>query len=167
MSGAGANGGGVEAAVKLSLSHDELGQLVVELPNGEVHAGVVLLRCFPFSAPTEHISFCTEQGRELFALPSLDMVDAATRQALEGELARREFIPLISRVVSVVPDSEPSTWTVETDRGPTEFVLPSEDHVRALGPHGALLCDANGVRYRVADLRALDAHSRKLLRVYL
>jgi hypothetical protein len=39
--------------------------------------------------------------------------------------------------------------------------------VHPLDGHRALLTDANGLRYLIPDVRALDAHSRRLLERYL
>ena len=63
--------------------------------------------------------------------------------------------------ISLIDDSK-----VETDRGPVLLTLNSEDDVRRLGPHRALIVDAQGLRYLVPDLRALDAASRRILEHY-
>lgn len=149
-----------------TLHVDELGRLVVALPDGRTCAGVVPVRCFPFTAPDEWISLCEESGAELVCLPRLDAVDEASRAVLLAELSRREFIPVIRRVLHVSPGAEPTIWEVETDRGPATFSLPSEDNVRRLG-EGALVTDVHGVRFRIVDTRALDARSRKYLAQYL
>ena len=63
--------------------------------------------------------------------------------------------------------AEPCEWFVETDRGPTSFVLNSDEHVRKLGQDRALILDSHGLRYLVPDAKQLDAHSRRLLSRYL
>ena len=146
---------------------DPLGRLVLTPPGGAPVAGVTPVRCFPFSAPSERISFLDAEGRELFCLESLDRLLPEERALVERELARREFIPVVRRIRSISPGAEPTIWQVETDRGEARFTLPSEDNVRRLGEHGALVADAHGVRYRVPDLRRLDAHSPRLLARYI
>ena len=89
-----------------------------------------------------------------------------TRQ-IEEELARREFVPVIRRILRVSAAVEPSEWDVETDRGPTSFVLDSEDDVHELDEYRALVTDAHGIRYLIPDVRRLDAHSRHLLERFL
>ena len=79
---------------------------------------------------------------------------------------RREFVPVVRRILSVSA-VEPSEWRVETDRGPTRFLLNSEDDVCPLDDHRALVTDANGIRYLIPDLRQLDATSRRLLERFL
>lgn len=146
---------------------DSLGRLVLTLPGSPPVAGVTPVRCFPFSAPAERISFLDEQGKELYCLDALGALPPDERALVERELARREFVPVLRRIRSISPGAEPTLWHVETDRGEVRFTLPSEDNVRRLGEHGALVADAHGVRYRVPDLRLLDAHSRRLLAQYL
>ena len=82
---------------------------------------------------------------------------------LEAQLADREFLPAIERITSVSGSSEPCEWSVETDRGPTQLMLKSEDDVCPLDDHRALVTDANGIRYLIPDVRQLDATSRRLL----
>jgi len=151
----------------IQLQLDAFGRLVLTLPDGLVVVGVTPVRGFPFTSSTEHISLCDETGREVVCIGDLEELPAPTKELLEQELARREFVPIIRRIVDIQPAAEPSIWQVETDRGIAQFKLTSEDHVRRLGAHGALIADAHGVRYRVLDAARLDAHSRRMLNRYL
>lgn len=150
-------------ASPVTLSRDTHGRLVAALPDGRSCVGAIPVRCFPFSQPRQWISLCDEQGKELVLLETLDVLPLAEQKLVEEELARREFMPVIQRIDSVTPDSHPSLWKVQTDRGPRTLTVLSEDHIQSLEPHGALLTDAQGLRYRVLDSRALDARSRSLL----
>lgn len=154
-------------AESLELDYDPFGRLVLTMPSGEKHAGVVPVRAFPFAAPTAWISFCDDQGREVYCLNDLSELTAAVRQTLEADLARREFVPVIRKIFSVSPGAEPTTWYVATDRGETRFELTSEDSIRRMGNSGALVVDSYGIRYRIPDLEGLDPASRKILRRYL
>ncbi len=154
-------------SVSLSLAYDAFGRLVLTLPTGEQHCGVVPVRGFPFSSPGTCISFCDEHGHEVFFLSELTQLAPTVRQLLEADLARREFIPVIRSIYSVSAGAEPTDWHVLTDRGETRFVLNNEDNIRRMGPHGALITDSHGIRFRIEDSRALDAHSRRILRRYL
>ncbi|MBS0330036.1 MAG: DUF1854 domain-containing protein, partial [Proteobacteria bacterium] len=57
----------------------------------------------------------------------------------------------------------PSTWTVETDRGETRFILKGEEDIRRLGAAALLISDSHGVQYLIRDLSRLDKTSRRLL----
>ena len=41
------------------------------------------------------------------------------RRILTIELDRREFLPIVQKIHHVTLDAEPTEWTVDTDRGPT------------------------------------------------
>jgi hypothetical protein len=80
----------------------------------------------------------------------------------------REFVPTIEKIVAVSSFSTPSTWDVETDRGPARLVLKAEEDIRRLGGRTRLLiAGGDGVQFRVQDTTALDRHSRRLLERFL
>jgi hypothetical protein len=56
---------------------------------------------------------------------------------------------------------------VETDRGPTRFVLKSEEDVRRIGDEQILILDAHGTRYHIPDLSKMDVKSRRIVEWYV
>ena len=76
-------------------------------------------------------------------------------------------MPQIHRIVRVSLQTEPCEWEVETDRGPTKFVLKSDDDVRRLDKRRAMVIDAHGIHYLIPDTDALDRHTRRILERYL
>jgi len=152
---------------KFELHHDAWGRLVLTDAQGRQHVGAEPMRSFPITDPRHGIAICDADGNELVWLERLDDLPAATRQLLEDELSRRHFLPVILRVLGVEGGSEPTTWEVETDRGPTRFTLKSEEEVRRVAGHRVLIVDAHGVRYLIPDLRHLDAASRRWLERYI
>jgi hypothetical protein len=151
----------------IALEYDAFGRLVLTTPTGEKRVGVAPVRAFPFSAPSECISFCDENGREIYFLAEKKVLPAPVRDLLENDLAKREFIPVIRKIYSVSAGAEPTDWHVLTDRGETRFVLNNEDNIRRMGANGALVTDSHGVRFRIHDANDLDAHSLRILRRYL
>ncbi len=149
------------------LHHDAWGRLVLTDAEGRQHAGVELVRAFPLSDPHHGISICDASGRELVWLADPDALPAPLARRIEEELAKREFVPIIRRILNVSAPVEPSEWEVETDRGRTRFVLNSEEDVHELDEQRALITDAHGIRYLIPDLAQLDANSRRLLERYL
>lgn len=158
---------GQSPAPPFALERDAWGQLVLIDADGRQHVGVELIRAFPLSDPRRGISLCDAKGRELLWLPDLDALPVPLARQIEDELSQREFVPLIQRIVSVSSPVEPSEWEVETDRGRTVFMLDSEDDVHELDERRALITDAHGIRYLIADIPRLDADSRRLLERYL
>ena len=149
------------------LERDAFGRLAVIFTSGERHEGVVPVRAFPIAAPDEGVSLVGTEGHELVWIDRLSAMPPATRSLLEEELAAREFVPEILRVKAVSTFSTPSVWTVETDRGDTDFVLKTEEDIRRLGRAGLLIAGGAGVQFGVRDMTALDRGSRKLLERFL
>jgi hypothetical protein len=147
-----------------SLQRDDQGRLSVTDSQGCRHDNVEPIRAFPISDPEHWISLCDPNGREIVQIRDLAELSAEQRTLW---LTRREFVPVIRRIVSISSLAEPCEWFVETDRGPTSFVLNSDEHVRKLGQDRALILDSHGLRYLVPDAKQLDAHTRRLLSRYL
>jgi hypothetical protein len=152
---------------RISLRRDESGRLVLIDPTGVRHTGVEVVRAFPLSEPAEWISLCDTDGREIVTIESPAELDAETLATLRTEMTRREFLPVIQRIADIAMKSDPATWVVETDRGPTTFFVEGSDAVRCLDAARCLVVDMQGVRYLIVDRNQLDAPSRKLLEHYL
>ena len=154
-------------APDFTLERNPFGRLVLTLADGTRHDGVTPVRAFPVAAPLEGLSLVATDGHEAAWVPRLDALPPATRTLIEQELATREFVPQVQRLVSVSSFSTPSTWQIETDRGPTQFVLKGEEDIRRLTPPALLIADSNGIQFLIRDRQALDAHSRKILDRFL
>jgi hypothetical protein len=152
---------------RFTLERDSFGTLVLIDSAGERHVGVTPVRAFPISDPQHGLSLVSSEGREVAWVEDLAALFPDVRQLLETELAQREFLPHIRRVVRVSMATEPCEWDVETDRGPTTFVLKSEEDVRRLDAQRAILIDAHGVHYLIENLERMDRKSRRILERYL
>ena len=155
------------AAPGFLLARDSFARLVLTLADGSVHPGVVPVRAFPLAAPDEGVSLVGEGGRELAWIDRLDHLADAERALIEEELAARDFMPEIVRLLDVSTFSTPSVWQVETDRGATEFTLNGEEDIRRLSRETLLITSASGVHFRVSDIAALDRGSRRLIERFL
>lgn len=149
------------------LSRNAFGRLVLVDLQGRRHEDVAPVRAHPLTAPDEGIALVGTDGHELAWIPHLDPLPAAQRELLREELASREMSPELRRLVAVSTFSTPSEWTVETDRGPTRFILKSEEDIRRLGGGRLLIASGHGIHFLVPDRFALDRHSRKLLGRFL
>ena len=150
------------------LSRDPLGRLRCTTADGQVHEAVTPVRAFPIGAPNDGLALVGSDGKELVWVPQLSALAPAVRTLIEDELASREFIPRIQRITQVSTFSTPSTWTVETDRGPTSLVLKVEEDIRRLPERGRLLITSgHGIVFEVPDMGALDRASKKILERFL
>ena len=149
------------------LRRDEFGRLVFTGRDGEGHAGVVPVRAFPISSPERGIALVDPHGSELAWIDQLSDLPEALRRLIEAELASREFMPVISRIVRVSSYATPSTWQVITNHGDTELVLKGEEDIRRLPASALLITDGSGIHYLIRDRQALDLTSRKILDRFL
>ena len=148
----------------MKLGRDEFGKLLCD---GEV---VTPVRAHPISAPDEGLSLIGTDGHERAWIPRLAELPAEQQAFINAELAQREFHPQMQRLVAVSTFSTPSQWTVETDRGPLQFVLKSEEDIRRLGGPGEgrlLITTSHNLQLFVPDRWALDKPSRRLLERFL
>lgn len=149
------------------LWRDTFGRLVFTDEHGQSHEGIVPAQPFPIEAPGENVSLMDTDGHELAYVARISELDADSRKLLMEEIAQRDFIPVIDRLMSVSTFATPSTWLVRTDRGLTSFILKGEEDIRRLRGNGLLITDSHGVTYRIEDMRAMDRQSRRLLDRFL
>jgi hypothetical protein len=148
------------------LTRNAAGRLVLTERSGQVHENVEPMRAFPISDPDKLISLLDSDGRELACVAVLSKLPAEMAEMIQRELADREFLPRIERIVRVKTHKEPHEWDVITDRGQVQFLL-RDDDIRRLAPTQAILVDMHGVRFYIPDSRQLDAKSRRILSQYL
>lgn len=153
---------------QFQLERTAFGDLVWTGAQGQRVSGVLPVRAFPIQAPQDGISLVDPEGHEVAWFAQFDAIPEPARSLIEEELARREFMPVIQRIAAVSGFSTPCTWTVDTDRGRTEFVLRGDEDIRRIGSaHALLIADAHGIHYLVPDQMALDAHSKRVLDRFL
>ena len=160
---------GTAAAVApvFQLLRQASGTLLFGGADGQEHEGVVPVRSFPLTAPEEGIVLVSADGHELLWIDSLQGLPEYAAALLREELAVRDFMPEISRLISVSSLGTPSLWTVETDRGNTTFTLKAEEDIRRLKNGALLIGSGEGALYGIADVVALDRNSRRLLERFL
>lgn len=153
--------------VDFGLSRDPWGRLRLIDREGISHEQVTIVPLFPITDPDHWITICDAEGRELVCVEDPQRLADEARAVLQDELSRREFLPVISRIVRVSGTSEPCEWEVETDRGRTRFVLDNEENVRRLDRDKVAIKDSHGIRYLVKDVNALDKKSRRVIEWYV
>jgi hypothetical protein len=149
----------------LQLSRSAFGRLILATPDGPQE--VVPVRAFPIAEPDRGISLVDGDGHERAWIDRLAELPAAQRALVEEELGSREFVPEIRALREVSSFATPSTWQVDTDRGPCALVLKGEEDIRRLSQTMLMIADSNGIQYLIRDLGLLDRHSRRLLDRFL
>ena len=151
-----------------ALERNAFGKLILTNAQGERFEDVVPVRAFPIQAPEDGISLVHPDGREVAWVTQLAAVPEPAQTLIRETLAAREFMPVIEAILSVSSFSTPCTWSVRTDRGPTEFVLRGDEDIRRIGKDNALLiADSHGIQYLVRDQFALNAGGKRILDRFL
>jgi hypothetical protein len=151
-----------------TLQRDAFGKLNLTTPAGEFHEGVVPVRAFPIQSPEDGISIVNTDGQEVAWIDGLAEFPEPAQGLIRAELSGREFMPVLQEILAVTSFSTPCTWTVQTDRGQTDFVLRGDEDIRRIGTDGGLLiADNHGIQYLVRDQFAVNAHSKKILDRFL
>jgi Domain of unknown function (DUF1854) len=150
-----------------TLSRDAYGQLVLTSRNGERHTGIVPVRAFPIGAPDDGIALVNGEGHEVGWVNHLADLPPDIGRLVEEELASREFMPEIEKILEVSSFACPSTWQVATNRGKAALILKGEEDIRRLSQTRLLIADTHGIQFLVRDIGTLDRHSRKLLDRFL
>jgi len=149
------------------LSRNTFGRLVFTDQSGLIQEGVVPVRSFPITDPDQGIALINSHGHELAWIDRLTDLPEDYRGLIESELANREFMPEIKRLLKISSFITPNTWQVETDRGEATFILKGEEDIRRLTVSALMITDSHGIHFLIRDRLALDRHSRKLLDHFL
>jgi hypothetical protein len=153
---------------QFTLERNAFGKLILTTESGVRFEAVVPVRAFPIQSPEVGISLLNTDGEEVGWVDQLVDLPEPAQSLIRHELAAREFMPVIAEIVSVTSFSTPCTWTVETDRGRTAFVLRGDEDIRRIGKDNALLiADNHGIQYLVRDQFALNTASKKILDRFL
>jgi hypothetical protein len=134
---------------------------------GRAYSNINVIPLFPLTAPEHGICILNEDFEELLCIGDISEVTQEVASMLKQELAYREFVPVILRVISVSGKTEPCEWIVETNHGRTRFVLKAEEDVHRISNKAVNIIDANGMRFRVEDIDALDRRSRAFVEWYV
>lgn len=147
---------------------DEKRLLTVRLPDGSIHVNVKVTLAFPISRPKQFVYLIDAAGKELGLIPDPRRMDRESRDLLLDQADQAYFMPRVTRIFSIDENMGIARWEVETDRGWSAFdvVSRSESHWY-VGRDKVVVRDADGNRYLIEDIRALDGRSRRLLDVYL
>ncbi|WP_020168384.1 MULTISPECIES: cyanophycin metabolism-associated DUF1854 family protein [Methylotenera] len=156
-----------ESMSDFKLIRNASGELSFTSNEGLTHNGVYPVRAFPISAPEDGLSLFDANGHEVAWIENLSNVSDQIRLLIADELALREFMPTIYRILHVNSFATPSTWQLETDRGNTELTIKTEDSIRRLTLTKMLITDSHGIHFLIPNIDELDQHSRKLLDRFL
>ena len=149
------------------LARNNAGRLVLTTAQGAVHEGITPVRAFPVTAPDKLVAIMSTEGKEVLWIDDPAELPEDVRTLIQEEIASRELMPEILRILSVSSFSTPCTWDVETDRGRTTFVLKGEEDIRRLRAQTLIITDSHGLRFLLRDMSTIDKASRRILDRFL
>src|SRR5689334_22350471 len=85
--------------------------------------GISVSRAFPISDPDHYIGLLDSEGHDLGMIKEPSELDEESRTVVFEELDLRYFVPVIQQVQKVKEEFGSVYWTVDTSRGPREFVV--------------------------------------------
>ena len=121
-------------------------------------------RIFPLSDPKAFLSVQDGAGKEVGILQSADELDPAARELVQEELERRYFTPQISLIDELRQDAGMWRFTVQTQRGPTQFYVRNwRDSAHEVGSGRWQIHSVDGQRFEIPNVEKLDVRSQTLL----
>lgn len=154
------------ARVKARL--DEQGLLTITLPDGSEHVNARVVPAFPITQPERFFYFVNHDGGELGLLAEPRRLDRESRDLVLAQADQAYFMPRITRIIRVDERMGIARWEVETDRGLSAFdVVSRSESVWYVGRNRVVIRDADGNRYLIEDLTALDRRSRRLADLHM
>lgn len=131
-----------------------------------VRQNVRPVRLFPLTDPQHWIALVGDNGRELACIEDPATLSDDQRAILNAALAKRDFVPIIRRIINITRAPEGHDWHVETDRGTTTFRIETDESIQSLGAGRLVIIDKLGTRYLVPQITGLDRESRRRLERY-
>ncbi len=135
-----------------------------------VHVGddryedVQVRRAFPLEMADAFIGLTTTDGDELGMIEAVDTLESSSREALEAELARIYFLPIITGFSDLGEEYGVVHADVETTSGPRHIEIRGiRANIRILSRHRALIEDTSGNRYELQDYHLLPKLTREIL----
>lgn len=130
----------------------------------ETHDDVKLVAVFPLTRREEYISVIDSEGKEIGILPSLEDMDAASKEIVREQLNRRYFSPEIETIHSLKLEAGMWLFDVTTQRGRMEFYVRGwRDSAHEVTRGHWQISSVDGQRFDILDYEELDERSKTLL----
>ena len=141
------------------------GRLSVYQNNSATQVKVCL--CFPWTKPGRYISLRDEKNNEIAFIKDINELEPLSQQVVAQAMAEAGFVLQIQSVESLKAEFEIRNWRVTTRQGSCTFQTELDDWPRLLPDGGMLIKDVAGNLFHIADPKALDEKSRKILWAFI
>jgi hypothetical protein len=122
----------------------------------------------PLSHPNTYLALLDGKGQEIVTLPDPAKLPRESWEVVQEELRRRYLTAIVTAITHAKQEFGATYWTVETDRGPRDFVSQNlQENAIWLSDTHLLMLDVDGNRFEILDVAALDAASQNFVAVIL
>ena len=123
---------------------------------------------FPFEFTDKYISVSNKDGEEYGMIEDVGLFDSETVAVISEAVKRKYFMPTVRKINKIKEQFGFSHWSVETDIGNIDFtVRDTYKSMIRLSDTRVIVCDADGGRYVIEDVLALDRKSYRKIELYL
>ena len=156
--------------VGLELSGDlsKLASSALEVRRLPSYDRVLLRRAFPFVLKDKYVSVLDTDRSEIGLIEDINIFPREQAELLNAELERVYYCPEILKITSVKERPSHSYFSVVCTDGEKE--IPLRDVYRSIikiSDDRLIIIDADGNRYSISSLKALDKNSRRKLELYI
>lgn len=145
----------------LKFFHEPKDRLRLTVGEERSYPTVVPAWASPLSFPEQFLSFLDAKGEEITMVEKLGDLPEHSREAVAEELRRRYLTSTILEITHAKVEFGATYWSVNTERGPRDFVAQSlQENAQWLGPNQLLIVDIDGNRFEIPDVTKLDPTSR-------
>jgi len=155
---------------QLRITVNERGEVRVQYVDGATYDNAKVIPAFPITRPSRFVYLQDADGKELGLLVDPRRLDRESHDVVVNQADQAYFMPHITRIIRVEEriGMGIAHWEVETDRGYNSFdIVSRSESVWYVGRDRLVIRDADGNRYLIDDLSALDKRSRRLADLYL
>lgn len=153
---------------ELKLFYEPKDRLRLTVGNEKSYPTVKPVWAAPLSHPNHYLALLDGKGEEIVTIPDPKALPKESREAVEEELRRRYLTATVTAVTHAKVEFGATYWSVETDRGPRDFVTQNlQENAVWLSDTHLLLLDVDGNRFEITDVGALDAASQAYVHAIL
>ncbi len=134
---------------------------------GETHKRVILTRALPLSQPDEYLCVSDVDRKELGIVERLSDFPEEQRKLMRAELGMRYYCPVIDSIEGIKEKMGQFYFDVTIGGKKKNFTVKDISKSIRMNGDGIDITDIDANRYRITDLGAIPAKSRRMLEPYV
>ena len=149
---------------ELKLFYEPKERLRLTVANEKSYLTVKPVWVAPLSRPDTYLALLDGKDEEIMLVPDPKALPRESLEAVRRELRQRYLTATVQSVTHAWQEYGATYWSVDTDRGPREFVTQNlQENAQWFSDNHLLLLDVDGNRFEIPDVDALDPRSRAII----